>query len=316
MKSGTRHLVGAGVGIAVAAAVAALLLVGEYEASVTQGWAAARAAPGSGSDLALVSGPVSGPVSSVRGAALIAVAAAAVGVVCGWRRLSPAAPLAAGLPLFGMGLLTWLDTWRVTLLFGGSLSLPWSRLVTDQVFLVTGGVLLIAASMPSRWRPGRARGRRSRRGIALAAGLGLVAIPVVWYLVQLTNLTAGNYPDSYWLPFHQNADDSVDMLFVLVVAILGVLAASRTLRITAIIAGAPMLVMGVLGLLAPGLAKDVIDGIGLGAAWRYAVLVDVTSGLPLLYGGILMSSGLMPAGKPRSAAVARAAKKAPAASVS
>jgi hypothetical protein len=310
MRSGTRHVVGAGVGIAAAAAVTLLLLAGEYEASLLQGWAAAQQGHGPAS---LVIGA---PVGSIRAAALIALAGAAVGVLCGWRRLSPAAPLAAGLPLALLGLMSWLDTWRMTLLAGGSLSQPWSRLVTDQVFLVTGGVLLVAAAAAAPGRRPLVPARGSRRWTVLAVVLGLVAAPVTWYLVQLTNMTPANYPASYWWPFRQHADGSVDLLFVLVIATLGVLAASRSLRITVIIAGAPMLAMGLIGLAAPRLANDLVGWVGLGPAWRYAVLVDLTSGLPLLYGAILVTSGLMPAGSSRPIAAARRVKAARPAAVS
>ncbi len=300
MRSGTRHVLGAGAGIAAAGVVAVLLLAGEYEASLTQGWAAAQQAHGTGS---LVIGA---PVGSIRAAALIAVAGAAVGVLCGWRKLSPAAPLAAGVPLAGLGLLSWLDTWRMTLLAGGSLSQPWSRLVTDQVFLVTGGVLLLAAAAPSRYRPRLLPARRSQGWIVLTVALGLLAVPVTWYLVQLTNMTPANYTASYWWPFRQNADDLVDVLFVLVIAIMGVLAASRPLRIAAIIAGLPMLGLGLIGLVAPGLANDLTGSAGLGPGWRYAVLLDLTSGLPLLYGALLVTSGLLREGS--SPAIARRVK--------
>jgi hypothetical protein len=310
MRSGTRHVIGAVVGVAAAGAAAALLLAGEYEASLTQAWAATHQAHGLGPTL------INAPVGSIRAAALVALAGVTVGVLCGWRRLSPAAPLAAGLPLAAIGLLSWLDTWRMTLLATGSLSQPWSRLVTDQVFLVTGGVLLLAAAAPARWRQPLFPAPRSLRWMALTAALGLVAVPVTWYLVQLTNMTPANYPSSYWWPFRQNADNSVGLLFVLVIAILGVLAASRSLRITAIIAGAPMLGLGLIGLVAPSLANDLSGWVGLGSAWRYAVLVDVTSGLPLLYGAMLVTSGLVPAGSWRAIALPKRVKAARQAAVS
>jgi len=310
MRSGTRHVVGAAVGVAAAGAIAALLLAGEYEASLTQAWAATQQDHGPGSVL------INAPAGSIRAAALIALAGVTVGVLCGWRRLSPAAPLAAGLPLAGIGLLSWLDTWRMTLLAAGSLSQPWSRLVTDQVFLVTGGVLLLAVAAPARWRQPIFPAPRSLRWIALTALLGLVAVPVTWYLVQLTNMTPANYPASYWWPLRQNADNSVGILFVLVIATLGVLAASRSLRITAIIAGAPMLGLGLIGLVAPTLANDLTGWVGFGPAWRYAVLVDLTSGLSLLYGAMLVTSGLMPAGSWRAIALPKRVKAARAAAVS
>jgi hypothetical protein len=367
MWPGTRHLIGAGIGIAVAGAVTVLLLAGEYEATLTQAWATTQGPAGLGPS-AMAS---DGPVSATRAAALILVAAVAVGALCGWRRLSPAAPLAAGLPLAGLGLLAWFDTYRAALLFGGSIAMPWSRLVTDQVFGVLGCVLLIAAFAPGRRRPGRLRSGRLRsaprrpgriRGRALppasvsassrvlrwswvrgwrqarvarqtrvagqarvarrasarrwaiaAIALGLAAIPVVWYLVQLTNLNVADYLGSYWWPFHQSAGPFVDLVFVLLIVAVGVLASSRTLRVTAVMAGAPMLVLGALALLAPSAAAHLIGSAGLAPAWRYSVLLDVASGLPLLYGGILVTAGVLPPA-PRGLAVvparARAAKPA------
>jgi hypothetical protein len=357
MWPGTRHLIGAGIGIAVAGAVTVLLLAGEYEATLTQAWATTQGPAGLGPS-AMAS---DGPVSATRAAALILVAAVAVGALCGWRRLSPAAPLAAGLPLAGLGLLTWFDTYRAALLFGGSIAMPWSRLVTDQVFGVLGCVLLIAAFAPGRLRPGRLRSGRirgralppasvsawsrvlrwpwvrgwrqarvarqarmagqarmarrasARRWAIAAIALGLAAIPVVWYLVQLTNLNVADYLGSYWWPFHQSAGPFVDLVFVLLIVAAGVLASSRTLRVTAVMAGAPMLVLGALALLAPSAAAHLIGSAGLAPAWRYSVLLDVASGLPLLYGGILVTAGVLPPAPLGRAAVpgrARAAKPA------
>jgi hypothetical protein len=300
VRAGTRHLVGAGVGIASAGAVSVLLFGGEYEAFSTQGWAAYQAASPTG--LAPL------PLASAPAAVAIALAAGIVGVLCGWRRLPVAAPLAAGLPLAGFGLLCWLDTYRVAQLFPGSLGPPWMRLVTDQVFLVLGGVLLIAAAaaVARRRRPDAKQEGRSARATWLPAVLGVVAIPVAWYLVQLTNLTVANYASTYWWPFRPTASGTMTGIFVMTIAVIGVLAASRSARLTAVIAGAPMLIMGLLGLLAPTLARAMIDGAGFGPAWRHALLLDVTSGLPLLYGGVLVVAGLMPDVRTRPAASASA----------
>jgi hypothetical protein len=301
VRAGTRHLVGAGVGIASAGAVSVLLFGGEYEAFSTQGWAAYQAAS--------PTGPAPLPLASVPAAVAIALAAGIVGVLCGWRRLPVAAPLAAGLPLAAFGLLCWLDTYRVAQLFAGSLGPPWMRLVTDQVFLVLGSVLLIAAAaaLPRRRRPEPKQADRSPRARWLPPVLGVVAIPVVWYLVQLTNLTVANYASTYWWPFRPTASGTMTGIFVMTIAVIGVLAASRSARLTAVIAGAPMLIMGLIGLLAPTLARAMIDGAGFGPAWRHALLLDVTSGLPLLYGGVLVVAGLMPDIRTRLAAASASA---------
>ncbi len=97
-----------------------LLMGGEYEASLTQAWAATEGqhATATGSLM------VAGPVSSMRAAALITLAAVAVGVP---GRVAPAVvgrAAGGGLPPTGLGLLSWLDTWRMTLLADGSLSQP------------------------------------------------------------------------------------------------------------------------------------------------------------------------------------------------
>jgi hypothetical protein len=301
VKLGVRHLLGAGVGIAAAGAVSVLLFGGEYEASATQGWAAYQAQAATGP------GPAPLPVSSPAAAVAIAGAAFIVGVLCGWRRLPASARLAAGLPLFALGLLTWLDTWRVAQLFGGSLGPPWSRLVTDQVFLVLGGILLVAAALPRRSQPASAGRPPSGKRTSLLAGLGLVAVPVAWYLVQLTNLTVANYASTYWFPFRPTVSGTMTGIFVLVIAVLGALAASRGARVAAVIAGAPMLATSLLALLAPTVLRAAINGTGLSPAWRYAILLDAASGLPLLYGGILVTSGLMPDTRVRRAASAAAA---------
>jgi hypothetical protein len=287
MRAGTRHLLGVSVGIAAAGAVTLLLIGGEYEASLTQDWALAQAAHG----YSAVS-MVNGPVSSARAALLILLAAVTVGAACARRWPSPTGPLAAGLALAGLGVLTWLDTWRAAQLFGGSLGPAWSGLVTDQVFGVLGSVLLIA---------GAAGGRLAAGGRGLAIIAGIIAIPVAWYLVQLTNLTVVNYVGSYWWPFRQSAGAAIDAVFILLIACLSILVAVRGLGLAAVIAGAPMVALGALGLLAPDLARELLAASGLPVTWRSAILLDVTSGLPLLYGGVLMSSGLLRAPRPRAA---------------
>jgi hypothetical protein len=298
MKSGMRLAVGAVAGVAGAVAVCVLLLAGEYEAGAPQYWAAMQS-PHPGSPLGAIE-----PVGSVKAAALIGLAAIVVGVLCGWRRLSPAAPLMASLPLAVLGIVSWLDTSRMTQLIGGSMGQPWYLLITDQVFLVIGGVLLIAAAAPSRWRPEAGPALRSRGWSAATIVLGLAVMPVAWYLVQLTSMTPLNTAVSYWWPFRLTSSPSVDALFVLVITTLGILAASRSLRITAIIAGTPMLALGLLGLVAPSQVSSLIGSVGFGADWQDALLLDVTSGLPLLYGGILVTAALAPAVSVRRAAVA------------
>jgi hypothetical protein len=160
------------------------------------------------------------------------------------------------------------------------------------VFLVLGGVLLIAAALPWRRQPGRVARRIRLKPGSLAVALGILAIPVAWYAVQLTNLTVANYPGTYWWPFQRNPGSLVDVVFALLIAGLASLVTIRPLRIAAVIAGAPMVVIGAAGLLAPAACLELIRSVGLPASWRYSELLDAVSGLPLLYGGILVTAGL------------------------
>lgn len=149
-----------------------------------------------------------------------------------------------------------------------------------------------------------------QRLVAVAVLAGIVAVPVVWYLVQLSNQSFYSYPNPTWFGLRPTAD-MVNAVVATVMVVLGLLAASRPMpRVTAVIAGAPMLAMGLAVLLAPGLARAVIGALGFSPSWQYAILQAVASCLTLLYGGILVASGLIPESWPWRTPLAKRAGKA------
>ncbi|HXW46845.1 MAG TPA: hypothetical protein VEL03_18790 [Streptosporangiaceae bacterium] len=313
MRTATRHLMGAAIGLCAAAAVCVLLAFGEWRALGVQVWAQVQYPAGP-----RVAGPeLIAPVGATA-AALVAAAAILVGCLCGWRALSPAGPLAAGVALFGAGMFAAADFVQAArVLRRGELTDGWQSLVTDHVLLVVGGVLVIAALMPGRWRavgPALPRTRSSPAMRAVAVLAGIVAIPVAWYLVQLSNQGFYAYPNPTWLGFRPTADLE-NATVAGVVVVLGLLAASRPVpRITGVIAGTPMLAMGLAGLLAPRLASEAIRSLGFSPSWRYAILQALASCLTLLYGGILVVSGLAPESWPSAGLLAALAGSAQAGS--
>lgn len=251
---------------------------------------------------------------SAPAALMIAVAGVITGCLSGWRCLSPAAPLAAGVPLFCLGL-PW--SWS----YGSwdslrPLAAPWGAVsaADARVPLVLGGVLIAAALAPGRWtgRPATP----SRKPWALGLLLGLIAIPVIGYLIQITNNFMTGYV--YWLPavLRTSAVAQRYAFPVLLIAALAFLAASRPLPWpAAVIAGVPIVAIGLLGLLAPAAVAGLfgwsavpsnllansslstpnsIFGSSTGPSFQDGLMFFAVCGLPLLYGGVLMAAGLSP----------------------
>lgn len=251
---------------------------------------------------------------SAGAALMIAVAAVITGCLCGWRSLSPTAPLAAGVPLFCLGL-----PWSWSYASWDSLrplAAPWGALnaAEARVPLVLGGVLIAAALVPGRWT--RRPAGPSRKPWALGVLLGFIAIPVIGYVIQITNNFMTGYV--YWLPavLRTSAVAQRYAFPVLLIAALGFLAASPPLpRLAAVIAGVPLVAIGVLGLLAPAavaslfgwsavpsslvanssqLVPNSVFGSFSGPSWHDGLMFFAVCGLPLLYGGVLVASGLSP----------------------
>jgi hypothetical protein len=253
-------------------------------------------------------------VGSAAAALMIAAAGVVTGCLCGWRNMSPAAPLTAGVPLFCLGLLS---SWsHVSWGSLRPLAAPWGALngIAAHVPLVLGGVLIAGALAPGRWT--RTPATPSRKPWALGVLLGLIAIPVIGYLIEVTNTFMSGYV--YWLPavLRTSADAQRYVEPVLLIAALGSLAASRPLpRQAAVIAGAPMAAASVLGLLAPAAVaslfgwsaipssriassslfpSNTVFGSFADPSWQDGLMFFAVSGLPLLYGGMLVAAGLSP----------------------
>jgi hypothetical protein len=319
-------LTSAGIAVAALVAVVYSLTHGLADSPLLSPWAPADARLPSGPGFYWIAGPaITGyqqtlllsAVGSAPAALMIAAAGVITGCLCGWRSLSPAAPLAAGLPLFYLGLgLPW--SWPYRFLW------PALRLLTAplglgnaggaHVLLVLGGVLIAAALVPGRWtrKPATPRSRPWALGVLL----GLVTVPVIGYTIQVTSINMTG--TEYWLPalLRTSAVAQRYVVPVLLIAVLGSLAASRPLpRSAAVIAGVPMVAAGMLGLLAPAAvahlfgwaavpSSDVtsspplpphsVFGSTAAPSWQDGLMVFAVCVLPLLYGGMLVASGLSP----------------------
>lgn len=248
---------------------------------------------------------------SASAALMIGAAGGIAGCLCGSRSLSPAAPLAAGIPLLWLGLPWSWAYWSWGRL--RPLGAIWgvSNTIVDHVPLVLGGVLIAAALVPGQ-RAGRPAAPR-RKPWALGLLCGVIAIPVIGYLIQITNTFVTSYP--YWLPavLRTSAAAQRYVLPVLLIAALGSVVASRPLpRSAAVIAGVPMVAVGVLGLLAPATIASLFGwsaippsrvtsspfppndlfGSPTGSVLQDGLMYFAISGLPLLYGAVLVAAGL------------------------
>jgi hypothetical protein len=233
---------------------------------------------------------------SASAAVLLAGAAVIAGLLAGTWRLSPVAPLLAGLALAAVGLygrFDYLGMLRLMQHLPAGLQPVFDELVRSGIWQVLGGILLVSAAWPWRWTGRLATSFRPERG-ALGVIVGVAAVPALWYLIQLAN------PVGYVtvvFEAHLPRVDYVDLLPQLAAAaVIAALAATRWVSpVAAAIAGLPLLVIGLLLVLVPVDAAQWIAPY----AWssRPIVLGEGQSlglGAYLLFGGLLVTSAALP----------------------
>lgn len=184
------HLVSAGVGIAVAPAVAYLFLDGvmrtAFLSTAMQTSQLPGLQPGAGAVL---------PLHSVWLAAIeLAAAGALAGVVAGAGWISPVAPLVAGLPLLA---LHFYANSSLAALAGvirhtpSGLALPLQETMTSDAFLLIGGALTVSALAPWRWWAGRPPAQWANWH-AVGIIVGMAAIPALWLVLQVSEGAASS----------------------------------------------------------------------------------------------------------------------------
>lgn len=240
--------------------------------------------------------PAISAAGSASAALLLAAAAVITGLLAGTWRLSPLAPLAAGLPLVALGLYAQFDyLGSVQLLAHLPVSLGRSadEFEGTGLWQVVGGTLLVSAAWPWRWTGRPAPSFRPERG-PLGVLIGVVAFPVLWYLLQLAN------PVGYGTVVIANHLPRVAYLNLLpqlaAAAVLATLAAARWVSpIAAANAGLPLLVVGLLLVLVPVDAQHWI-GRFTWSSQPIALGLGQSLGLGafLLFGGLLATSAAFP----------------------
>jgi hypothetical protein len=284
----TRHLAGLGIGLAAAPVVAFLFLH-----SLTGTGMLRLVMPSS----PLLVGGGFAPLAEFGAQnlwrpmlELLAVAVLAGGLASS-RRVSPVAPLAAGLPLVGLHLFAAYGSLLVvTRDTPASLGPDAPAAIVSGAFLLIGGGLVTAAMAPWRWRSGYvASGLVNRH--ALGVLIGLVALPVLWLAVQFSESNVGG-PALFGVI---SGPGEFNLLVGTAAVILGALASARWISpLAAVIAGAPMFASGVFALLAPSAARSVIDSIAYSPNWQPATESLAASGWLVLLGGMLLVAGCMP----------------------
>jgi hypothetical protein len=223
----------------------------------------------------------------------LAVAAVLAGVLASAWWISPIAPLVAAVPLLALHFYGHSSLAALASLMlhapqglGGFLQ----EAVISDAFLLIGGALAISAIEPWRWRTGEPPPRRANWH-AVGVLAGMAAIPALWLVLQISQGGASSLgpPDILRFP-------GEFLLFMIGGAIvIGPLASARWLSpVAAVIAGGPLLAVGLFTLLAPATAQGVIVHLVYGTFWQPATESLAASGWLVLFGGMLLTAGIMP----------------------
>lgn len=285
-----RHLIGAGTGLVAAPAIAFLMLRG-IQGTMFLSLALLSSHPPPGYP------PGTGIPLTVHSLWLSAVefigAATVAGVLAGARRISPVGPLVAGLPFLMIhfyaysGILAFAELSRHV---PASWMLAVNQAIFSDAFLLLGGALAVSAIAPWRWRIGQASARWANWH-ALGVIAGMAAVPLLWFILQLSESATAAIPAPVRLAF---AGEFLLLMIVGAIA-MGVLASWRWLSpVAAVIAGAPLAVLGLFTLAAPTQAQSVIDRVVYGDTWQLSTESLAASGWLVLFGGMVLVAGVMP----------------------
>jgi hypothetical protein len=184
MHSRTGHLTGALVGLAAAFVVGYLLL----ESAAQLDWNAYLSGPWATAGTPAAVTPSDGIPTvggSVFAAGMLLVIAIITGLLASSPRLSPLAPLLAGLALLAVGLAGQfayfqVDSWMLQNL-PVTLGPASDTLLTSGIWQLLGGIMLVSAAMPRRWTGKLAPARPARTEIGVL--IGLAGIAGLWYLL-------------------------------------------------------------------------------------------------------------------------------------
>src|SRR5262249_45585534 len=181
-----RHIVGAGIGLAAAPAVAFLLLDGIRSTAFLSHVMMSNHPSGLTGGLT-EGGGIRLASQWLAGVELLASGVLA-GVLAGVRRISPVAPLVAGLQFLAMDFYAHSSgsAMLAIMLHGpASLVMEIQDAAFSRVFLLLGGALAVSALAPWRWRTSEPTSPWANWH---AAGViaGMAAVPVLWFILQLS----------------------------------------------------------------------------------------------------------------------------------
>jgi hypothetical protein len=278
-----RHIVGAGIGVAAAPAVAFLFLDG------TRGAAFRSLVMLSNHQSAMPQGVGIRLGSAWLATVELLAAGVLAGVLAGARRISPVAPLVAGLAFLAIELYVHSSMIAMlTILRHAPASLTSLQdAIYSEVFLLLGGVLAVSALAPWRWRTSQPTSPWANWH-AVGVIAGMAAVPVLWFILQLSASAARGGGPLGIITFA----NEFQLFMVAGALVMGVLAAARWVSpVAAVIAGAPLLAVGLFTLLAPGPAQNVIDHLVYGQDWQPATETLAASGWLVLFGGMVLAAG-------------------------
>lgn len=284
-----RHIVGAGIGLAAAPAVAFLLLDGIRSTTFLAHVMMSNHPSGLTGGL-IEGGGINRLASEWLAGVELFASGVLAGVLAGARRISPVAPLVAGLQFLAMDFYAHSSGSAMLILHGpANLVMEFQVAASSRVFLLLGGALAVAALAPWRWRTSEPTSQWANWH---AAGViaGMAAVPVLWFILQLSESAAtGSGP-----PGIITSPNEFLLFMVAGALVMGVLAAARWMSpVAAVIAGAPLLAVGMFTLAAPSPAQSIIDNLVYGQDWQPATETLVASGWLVLFGGMVLAAGAM-----------------------